>query len=298
MAVYVAMCACGTSAHHEYLLYQTLVGTWPGDAKAREPDYADRMVAYLQKAAREGKEQSSWFSPDPTYEAALERFVRGILESGANNPFPEDLARFVAPLIPFGQWNSLSQSALQLTVPGMPDIYQGTELETLTLVDPDNRRPVDYEKRQQALARLQAIADPRERWVAVTTDHAGDSLKLHLIQTVLNLRRQDPELFQRGSYMPLTVMGPAADHVCAFARLWEGRAAVVLAPRLLHTLCAGDATRLTSALWTDTQLKTEAALPAGPWRDLLTGELWPALAEGDLAGVFTQAPLALLVSGG
>ncbi len=287
------------SAHHEYLLYQTLVGTWPGDAKAaREPDYADRMVAYLQKAAREGKEQSSWFSPDPTYEAALERFVRGILEIGANNPFPEDLARFVAPLIPFGQWNSLSQSALQLTVPGMPDIYQGTELEMLTLVDPDNRRPVDYEKRQQALAHLQGIADPRERWAALAADRAGGMLKLHLIQTVLNLRRQDPELFQRGSYLPLTLMGPAADHVCTFARLWEGRAVVVLAPRLLHTLCAGDATRLTSALWAGTQLQAEAALPAGPWRDLLTGELWPALSEGDLTGVFTQAPLALLVSGG
>ena len=286
------------SAHHEYLLYQTLVGTWPGDAKAaREPDYADRMVAYLQKAAREGKEQSSWFSPDPTYEAALERFVRGILEIGANNPFPEDLARFVAPLIPFGQWNSLSQSALHLTVPGMPDIYQGTEMETLTLVDPDNRRPVDYGKRQQALARLQAIADPRERWAAVVAGHAGDMLKLHLIQTVLNLRRQAPELFQRGSYLPLTVTGPAADHVCAFAQLWEGRAVMVLAPRLLHTLCAGDAMRLTSALWAGTQLQPEAALPAGPWRDLLTGELWPALSEGDLTGVFTQAPLALLISG-
>jgi (1->4)-alpha-D-glucan 1-alpha-D-glucosylmutase len=115
---------------------------------------------------------------------------------------------------------------------------------------------------------------------------------------VLNLRRQDPELFQRGSYLPLTLMGPAADHVCTFARLWEGRAVVVLAPRLLHTLCAGDATRLTSALWAGTQLQAEAALPAGPWRDLLTGELWPALSEGDLTGVFTQVPLALLVSGG
>lgn len=114
---------------------------------------------------------------------------------------------------------------------------------------------------------------------------------------MLNLRRQDPELFQRGSYLPLTVTGPAAGHLCVFARLWEGRAVMVLAPRLLHTLCAGDSMRLTSALWAGTQLQTEAALPAGPWRDLLTGVVWPALAEEDLTEVFTQAPLTVLISG-
>ena len=109
--------------------------------------------------------------------------------------------------------------------------------------------------------------------------------------------RPDPQV-QRGSYLPLTVTGPAAEHLCAFARAWEGRTLVVLAPRLLHTLCAGDAMRLTSALWVGTQLQAEAALPAGPWHNLLTGELWPALPEGDLSGLLTQAPLAVLISGG
>lgn len=126
----------------------------------------------------------------------------------------------------------------------------------------------------------------------------GGMLKMHLIQTVLNQRRQDPELFQRGSYLPLTVAGLAAEHLCAFARVWEGRTLVVLAPRLLYTLCEGDAGRLTGALWAGTQLQADTSLPAGNWRDLQTGALWPSLVETDLSGLFMQAPMALLIHGG
>ena len=286
------------SSHHEYLLYQTLIGTWPERVvAATEPDYADRIVAYMQKAAREGKEQSSWFSPDMAYEGALERFIRGILEAGANNPFPDDLTRFVTQLIPFGRWNSLVQSLLQTTVPGMPDIYQGIELEALSLVDPDNRRPVDYAKRRELLDRLLKHPAPANRWETAWAARDEGTLKLHLLVTILTWRREDPALFQRGSYLPLTVSGPRADHLCAFARIFEDRAMIVLAPRLLHTACQGDPEQLNATLWTGTRLQLDADLPAGPWQNLLTGAPCPPDAWDDLSVALSAAPMAVLRAG-
>jgi (1->4)-alpha-D-glucan 1-alpha-D-glucosylmutase len=286
------------SSHHEYLLYQTLIGTWPERVvAATEPDYADRIVAYMQKAAREGKEQSSWFSPDMAYEGALERFIRGILEAGANNPFPDDLTRFVTQLIPFGRWNSLVQSLLQTTVPGMPDIYQGIELEALSLVDPDNRRPVDYAKRRELLDRLLKHPAPADRWETAWAARDEGTLKLHLLVTILTWRREDPALFQRGSYLPLTVSGPRADHLCAFARIFEDRAMIVLAPRLLHTACQGDPEQLNATLWTGTRLQLDADLPAGPWQNLLTGAPCPPDAWDDLSVALSAAPMAVLRAG-
>ena len=284
------------AAHHEYLLYQTLIGSWPADAAAIAPDYADRIVAYLQKATREGKEQSSWFSPDAGYETALERFVRGVLEPGPTNPFPDDLARFVAPLVPFGRWNGLAQSLLQATAPGFPDLYQGTELETLSLVDPDNRRPVDYAKRSDLLARLREAPDPAASWQAAWENRTDGALKLHLVHAALAWRQADPALFQQGSYLPLTVSGPASEHLCVFARQFEGRALVVLAPRLLYTLCQGDLDRLTGARWADTRLQADPGLPSGPWTDVLTGTQW-AEVGADLGAGLAGAPLALLRPG-
>jgi (1->4)-alpha-D-glucan 1-alpha-D-glucosylmutase len=263
---------------------------------ATAPDYADRIVAYMQKAVREGKEQSSWFSPDAGYEAALERFIRGILEPAATNPFPDDLARFVAPLVPFGRWNGLTQSLLQTTAPGFPDLYQGMELETLSLVDPDNRRPVDYAKRLDLLARLREAQDPAARWQAAWENRGDGALKLHLVHAALAWRQADPALFQQGSYLPLTPTGPAADHLCVFARHFEGRALVVVAPRLLYTLCQGDPERMGGARWSATCVPADPGLPSGAWTDVLTGTRWPDLGA-DLGTVLARAPIALLKPG-
>lgn len=170
------------------------------------------------------------------------------------------------------------------------------ELETLSLVDPDNRRPVDYAKRSGLLAHLREAPDPAARWQVAWENRTDGALKLHLVHAALAWRQADPALFQQGSYLPLTVTGPAADHLCAFARQFEGRALVVIAPRLLYTLCQGDPERLDGVRWTDTQVHADPALPSGPWTDVLTGTQWTDLGA-DLGASLTHAPLALLRPG-
>ena len=186
----------------EYLLYQTLVGAWPLSA--------ERAKAYLEKATKEAKLQTSWIDADPDYDAAVAAFAESVL---GNEAFVRDLEQFLADsgLVEAGQWNSLVQTALKLTCPGVPDLYQGTELWDLSLVDPDNRRPVDYDERRRVLAE-------------------GTSSKLSLVRTLLHLRRARPELFDvDAGYEPLAVEGPDAERVVAFAR--AGGALQVIACR-------------------------------------------------------------------
>src|SRR5499426_3376302 len=199
----------------EYLFYQSLVGAWPIDA--------ERMTAYVQKAAREAKAHTSWTSPNEAYDAALRAFVEATM---ADLTFTVDVEAFVAPLIAPGRINSLAQSLLKLTAPGIPDIYQGAELWDLSLVDPDNRRPVDYALRRRLLAALDG-ATP-ERIMARSEEGLP---KLWVIRQALQLRRERPAPFgPDGAYRPLAAIGARADHVVAFAR---GDGAVTLVPRLV-----------------------------------------------------------------
>ncbi len=247
----------------EYLVYQTLVGAWP-----IEPE---RMLAYVTKAAREAKARTSWIDVNTSYESALTAFVLGILGDEA---FRRDLEAFVAPLVHLGRVNSLAQTLLKLAAPGIPDIYQGTELWDLSLVDPDNRRPVDFDRRRDLLAWLDGSCTPGE---IMARDDDG-APKLWLIRQALRLRRERAEAFgPRGVYTPLHARGERAAHVVAFSR---GETVVAVAPRLVHGL-RGD--------WRDTELE----LPAGEWHDVLSGADHPGGARR-MDELLARFPVALL----
>ncbi|MDQ4024221.1 MAG: malto-oligosyltrehalose synthase, partial [Actinomycetota bacterium] len=224
----------------EYLLYQTLVGAWPIEA--------DRAVAYMEKASKEAKAHTSWVDPATEYDEGLAAFVRAVLD---DREFVEELHEFVAPLIAPGRTNSLSQTAIKLTFPGVPDLYQGTELWDLSLVDPDNRRPVDY------AARVRLLEDAVAGSAADALERMDEGLpKLFLTERALALRARRPDAFERGSsYDALWATGPRAAHVVAFVRAGS---VLTVAPRLPLTL-EGE--------WRDTYL----ALPDGDWTDALTG---------------------------
>jgi (1->4)-alpha-D-glucan 1-alpha-D-glucosylmutase len=225
----------------EYLLYQTLVGAWPIET--------ERVKAYIEKAAREAKARTSWMAPQAAYEAALQKFVEVVL---ADETFRRELESFVSTVRDAGRASSLAQVLLKLTCPGVPDIYQGTELWDLSLVDPDNRRPVDFARRQRLLGELEGLP------LSAVVARADEGLpKLFLITRALALRRARPGPFgPDGAYTPLEVEGPASDHVVAFSR---GGDVVTVVPRFVLKR-RGE--------WGDTRV----ALPAGTWRNALTGE--------------------------
>ncbi|HDP88496.1 MAG TPA: malto-oligosyltrehalose synthase [Thioalkalivibrio sp.] len=246
----------------EYLLYQTLVGAWPIETP--------RVTAYMEKSVREAKLHSSWTQPDEAYEQAVQDFVTAILDDAE---FRAELESFVAPLVAPGRVNGLAQTLIKLTAPGIPDLYQGTELWDLSLVDPDNRRQVDFARRDRLLAELGHLS------IAEILTRADDGLpKLWMIRQALQLRRRQPRcLGPGGSYRPLSLDGARAAHGVAYLR---GEAVAVLVPRLPLGL-DGD--------WGDTGL----VLPLGTWRDVLTGQ---AVHGGrvPMADLLAGFPVALL----
>lgn len=215
--------------NEEYLLYQTLVGAWPLDAMKAEnrPDFVERIQQYMTKALKEAKINSSWTEPNEEWESAVLDFVAAILDDSKSPEFLQDFEGFVNQLQWMGAMNSLSQVALKCTLPGVPDFYQGTEVWDFSLVDPDNRRPVDYAKRRDLLAKVNG-ADAGE----LLKDWRSGGVKMFLIQRLLRLRGEQPELFQKGSYEPIKVEGGPEGRLIAFKRAWEGRELVVLVPRL------------------------------------------------------------------
>jgi (1->4)-alpha-D-glucan 1-alpha-D-glucosylmutase len=233
--------------HAQHLLFQTLVGAWP-----LEPD---RAVAYLAKATKEAKQRTSWTQPDPDYDTARDGYVAAVL---ADAELMAEIGAFVAPLVAPGRVNVLAQVALQLTGPGVPDTYRGDELWDLSLVDPDNRRPVDFDRRRRLLAEL---TDGDRLAPGDLMARADEGLpKLALIRAALHLRRRRPEAFgagEAGAYLPLAFAGPAAAHAVGFTR---GGAVAVVVPRLVLGLDARGG-------WEDTTV----ALPPGPWTDVVTG---------------------------
>jgi (1->4)-alpha-D-glucan 1-alpha-D-glucosylmutase len=224
----------------EYLYYQTLVGTWPIDV--------DRMQAYSLKAAREAKQHTAWNTPNEAYEQCLADFVAGTL---GDQEFCASVDELVSELAPAARANSLAQTLLKFTCPGLPDIYQGSELWDFRLVDPDNRGPVDYDRRRQLLTELEVV--PPEQMLNYKD---GALAKLWVIKQVLSLRRRRPDLFAEGNYEPIAAHGGRSDHVVAFIR---GESVAAIAPRLTFNL-AGD--------WCGTAVE----IPDGQWRNVLTGE--------------------------
>ena len=234
----------------ELMLYQTLIGAWPLDLQPDDAGgleaFRTRVAAWLEKALREAKRRSSWIAPDADYEGAAQAVLAGSLDPA--RPVAAEIAAFAARLAPYGALNSLSQAVLRMTSPGIPDLYQGTEFWDFSLVDPDNRRPVDFPARAAALEAGAEPADLLPAW------HDG-RVKLAVTARVLAFRATVPDLFAKGAYLPLKVEGPAAEHVFAFARTHEQQAAVVIASRCPGGLALADGLPLVAAAsWDETMV--------------------------------------------
>ncbi|MBA3416748.1 MAG: malto-oligosyltrehalose synthase [Chloroflexia bacterium] len=288
----------------EYLFYQTLLGAWPFGAAAPDAELVDRVAAYMLKAVREAQVQTAWVNPNEAYEAALSAFVRGALDtSGAKpNPFLDDLAALRRTIDHVGAGNALAQQLLKLTAPGVPDIYQGTELWDQSLVDPDNRRPVDFPRRRAALDGLRRRKPSRDLAEELLATKADGRIKLWLTHRALNCRRDWPELFAEGDYVPLEATGAEAEHVVAFARRQGDLEAVVVLPRLIAGLLRGKLIDpLGAEVWGDTRLPISGAAAGQRYRNAFTGSVVEAAAGSDntatlaLADIFAALPFALVV---
>jgi (1->4)-alpha-D-glucan 1-alpha-D-glucosylmutase len=227
----------------EYFIYQTLLGIWPPG----EPDknemarFSVRIAEYLVKAVREAKVYTSWINPNTVYEDAVVAFADALINAPAGSAFLTDFLPFQRRIARLGMFNSLSQTLIKLTVPGVPDIYQGCELWDFSLVDPDNRRPVDFSYRRTLLDALQSLATQTSQQRSAEVRAICDTLedgraKLLVVRSALALRERWPEVFQQGSYLPLAVKGEHAAHLCAYARIAGGRIVITVAPRFFARL--------------------------------------------------------------
>lgn len=286
----------------EYALYQALLGIWPlaGDPAQVAPALCDRLRQYAVKAAREAKQRTDWASPDEAYEQALQRFVGALLDVDGNAAFIEDFVDFHRGVARIGMFNSLALTLITLTAPGVPDIYQGNELWRFDLVDPDNRREVDFARRRELLADLDARLAARGAAALARELLAGahdGGIKLYVIWRALELRRAHEDFFRRAQYLPLRVRGERARHVVAFARRDGDQLAISVLPRLVHGLLAGRHAAPLGAVWDDTRVCLPS--PAGALRDVFTGTVHAAGdGQGELAvaAILDSFPVALLVS--
>jgi (1->4)-alpha-D-glucan 1-alpha-D-glucosylmutase len=279
------------SRNEEYLLYQTLVGTWPFHMDAEgEASYRERIVQYMLKAMREAKVVTSWINPSERHESAMAAFVEAILAPD-NTAFREDFLAFEHRIARYGIYNSLAQLAIKIGAPGVPDFYQGTELWDFSLVDPDNRRPVDYARRRALLDEARGL--DVEGAMARPED---DRLKLFVTTRLLAFRREHADAFAFGSYEPLAFDGNRREHLFGFARRAAGAADVlVIVPRLVAGLVAdANVAPVGERVWGDTRV----IVPDGParcYRHTLTGSCVPVTNGAvRMADVFNQAPIAFL----
>jgi (1->4)-alpha-D-glucan 1-alpha-D-glucosylmutase len=301
----------------EYLIYQTLVGAWPLqplDEKSDKKDwksFRDRIEAYMLKAIREAKRNTSWINQNAEYEEAVSGFVKALLDPSPKNRFLKDFVPFQRRVARVGLWNSLSQTLLKLTCPGVPDIYQGNELWDLSLVDPDNRRAVDYSLRRQLFDSVRpwgGAPDPANIGRLLQTPEDG-RMKLYLTWKALCFRQEHVDLFQEGEYLPLAAAGAKADHVIAFARKFQGSMALVIVPRLVAGLLnevsranadnnaegnALDFPPLGTRVWGDTHVSLPCKCRE-KYRNVLTGEVFELEGQIGASQAFAAFPVALLI---
>jgi (1->4)-alpha-D-glucan 1-alpha-D-glucosylmutase len=304
-------------ANEEYFLYQTLVGAWPFHRSDETHDrFRDRIVEYMRKALRESKAHTSWLSPDEAYEAAVLRFVEAILDRRRPNPFLQAFLQFQSRVADLGIYNSLAQLVVKITAPGVPDFYQGTEFWDLSLVDPDNRRPVDYEHRRAVLRSLASCLTPDLQCAAELLDHRADGrVKMFVTTRALGARRRWRSVYEQGDYVPLPIAGGRRDCLFAFARVGRttshgssNRAiTITCVPRLIGSLISDVATPpLGQAVWGDTRIELPRSL-AHPeeasslsFRDVFTGAAVQPDSTGDALTIpattlLESFPVALLV---
>jgi (1->4)-alpha-D-glucan 1-alpha-D-glucosylmutase len=265
------------------MLYQALLGAWP--LAGVDASFVERMVGYAIKAAREGKQQTSWLAPNEGYETGLERFLRRLLDRQSQS-FLDAFNGFARRAALIGALNGLTQVALKATIPGVPDFYQGSELWDLSLVDPDNRRPVDLQSRASLLASIGEAPD----WRSLAGSWPDGRVKLALIRRHLALRRQLADVFINGSYRPLDIAGPDRDEVIAFARIRGRDAVIVICGRLFGRATDGGRRWPTGAAWNAT-VSVEGFSDIG---NVLAGGEQVTGARLSLSQLFDLLPVALL----
>jgi (1->4)-alpha-D-glucan 1-alpha-D-glucosylmutase len=292
-------------ANDEYLLYQTLLGAWPQPPDDSFADFRERIATYMQKAIKEAKVHTSWVNPNTEYDEAMRNFVLRLLPDDSGDPFLADLLGLQRRVAFYGTINGLAQLLLKLTCPGVTDFYQGCEVWNYSLVDPDNRRPVDYAYRRELLAELRERAgksgDDLVPLAQELVRAAADGrVKLYVTWRGLTFRRRHGRLFLDGAYLPLEAAGPKQEHVCAFARWLEGERVIVAVPRLVVGLTGGaERAPLGGEVWGETKLLLPMEDVGRRYRNVYTGEV---LAAGEhnggavlpLAAVFAHFPVALL----
>jgi (1->4)-alpha-D-glucan 1-alpha-D-glucosylmutase len=288
----------------EYLLYQTLVGAWPAqdDAEATG-SFAGRICGYMEKATKEAKRRTSWVNPDGDYDQALREFVTRLLAPGS--PFLGAFVPFQRLVALYGSVNSLAQALLKITAPGIPDFYQGSELWDLSLVDPDNRRPVDFARRQTLLDDMRARIDQSPSDLAplcteLLNSWSDGRVKMYVTERALTLRRAFPALFRSGSYDPLSAGGEHSDHMVALARRDGTDSVVVVVPRLTARLTGFDGRLpLGQSIWADTWISLDHPGLAGVYTDRFSGlriatELRDGVPVLPAGALFGSLPVAML----
>jgi (1->4)-alpha-D-glucan 1-alpha-D-glucosylmutase len=278
----------------ELLLYQTLIGAWPIDIE-EVPTFKERLKAYMLKAVREAKAITSWIKVNQEYEEAVLDFIDRILHDTTDNEFFIDFLKFQKKIAWYGALNSLSQLLLKITSPGVPDFYQGMELWDFSLVDPDNRRPVDFIKHKRLLDNmLRKEKDSKLPLVSeILASWKDGRIKLYVTYKALNCRREYSELFQRGDYIPLRVEGQNRENVCTFVRHYEDTWVLVAVPRLFTKLTSENMLHVGKQIWIDGRILLPEYSPKR-WCNIFTdeiiaGENWMALAE-----LFNKFPVAML----
>jgi (1->4)-alpha-D-glucan 1-alpha-D-glucosylmutase len=293
----------------EYLIYQTITGAWPLSQLA-PPDssmmethdqFIRRIEEYAIKAIREAKMHTSWVSPNEEYELGVKQFIRALLDFSPENRFLTDFIDFQQTVAHCGMFNSLSQTLLKIASPGVPDFYQGTEVWDLSLMDPDNRKQVDFAMRRTMLEEIRKAE--RSDLVAfierIMQQPEDGRIKMYLTQRALHYRRAHHELFATGAYQPAQATGKHQKHVIAFTRATGSESVIVAAGRFFTRLGVPDRLPVGRATWEDTAIVVEGRTKSCRYRNILTDELLPAKAqtgkiELSLAEVFAYLPVALL----
>jgi (1->4)-alpha-D-glucan 1-alpha-D-glucosylmutase len=280
----------------EYFFYQTLVGSYPFN-EGENASFVGRIKDYMLKSIREAKLHTAWLRPDSAYEEGFLAFVEKVLEPSDSNQFMKEFLPFQKWVAGYGIFNSLSQTLVKYTAPGVPDTYQGTELWDLSMVDPDNRRPVDYEQRISYLKDIKekAQTDIHKLIDQLLSSKEDGRIKLFLTHKVLQARKENVAVFQKGDYLPLEVVGKFKEHIVAFARSFENTVAIAVAPRFLTALVQPGEYPFGEEVWADTQLhlpQTEHST----WRDAITEQTVSGSGTIAVGQILQRFPVALLIN--
>lgn len=283
------------AANDEYFFYQTLVGAYPFD-ESENATFVGRVKDYLLKSVREAKLHTAWLRPDTAYEEGFIEFVENVLEPSESNQFMQEFLPFQKWVTSYGIFNSLSQTLVKYTAPGVPDTYQGTELWDLSMVDPDNRRPVDYNQRISFLNEIKekAQADVLKLIDELFSSKEDGRIKLFLTYRVLQARKENLAVFQKGDYLPLDVSGKFKDHIVAFARSNGNKMSIAIAPRFLTSLVQPGEYPLGKQVWDDTYLQLPSAAPL-VWKDAMTAQMIQADGTLQIGEALQHFPVALLI---